>query len=107
MTAFRTVPTPWGRLQLFGCVPCLRQLIDLERARTRELTAPFRTPIGAGLLPASRTSDADEPSPQPQPQPQLRASDGALERAAAEPRVSHHVPSAPLWCPGRCRGPGL
>ncbi|MBA0052929.1 hypothetical protein E0L36_19230 [Streptomyces sp. AJS327] len=110
VTAFRTVTMPWGRTALFGCVPCLRRLIDLERAGTRQLTAPFRTPISAQPQsppshPPSTTTTSD-PSDQNGTTPELTPGSGALVSPPDEVWIRRR-PTAPLWCPGRCHEPAL
>ncbi|MBA0050073.1 hypothetical protein E0L36_03900 [Streptomyces sp. AJS327] len=104
VTPFRTVAMPWGRLALFGCVPCLRQLTTLERARNRELTAPLRTPIGAGL-PSPVSPPELTPTPGDPPEPdrttaELPPRNVDVSRPSAHgARVSRPSSNSPLWYP--------
>ncbi|MBA0049624.1 hypothetical protein E0L36_01480 [Streptomyces sp. AJS327] len=96
VTAFRTVPMPWGPMELYSCVRCLQQLNRLQRQRTRELTAAFRTPLGAGLPSSS--------APETPPRDGVPAAADAPARPGT--RGEWHGSNSPLWCPLRCRGGG-
>ncbi|MBA0053951.1 hypothetical protein E0L36_24795 [Streptomyces sp. AJS327] len=95
VTGFRTVPMPWGPLTLYGCVRCLRRLNFLERQRTRELTAPWRTPLNPHPTPPKTPPPTGS---QPQPAPRARGQ---------EPGSNSPLGHSPLWCPGRCREPDM